>query len=385
MKRALSFVLAIVLMFSLASNSFATDVKTTDVTENMPCKSALLMEQETGKILLEKNIDEQCAPASLTKIMTMLLIIEAVEKGEVSLTDKVSISPEAKIMGGSEIWLSVGETMSLHDILKAIAVASANDGAVAAAEFLAGSEKAFVEKMNEKAQELKMTGTHYVNCHGLDEENHYTTARDVAIVSRELISHPKIKEYTTIWIDYLRDGKTQLVNTNRLIRFYKGATGLKTGTTDNAGNCLSATATRDNLSLIAVTMGCKTVKERFAYTQELLDYGFSQYDNIPLPPENSLTREIEVIGGKEDFVEAVSTAPQYVLLKKLDKKAMKAVVDVADNLIAPVYENQKVGEISIYVGDEMVSKYPIIAINNVKKRNVFNTISMLWEELCKMK
>ncbi|MEG0900092.1 MAG: D-alanyl-D-alanine carboxypeptidase family protein [Oscillospiraceae bacterium] len=382
MKKIFAFLLAFNIALSCCIVSYADDTNA-DLCDNLPCKSAILMEQESGEILLQKNIDEKSAPASLTKIMTMLLVIEAIENGEANLEDKISISADAKIMGGSEIWLEVGEEMSLHDILKAIAVASANDGAVAVAEHLAGNEAAFVKKMNERAAQLGMNGTHYINCHGLDEDGHYTTARDVAIVSRELMKHPQILEYSTIWIDSLRNGKTQLVNTNRLIRFYKGATGLKTGTTDNAGHCLSATATRGNLSLVAVTMGGKTGKERFASTEELLNFGFATYDNIQIPETNSLIRCVEVIGGKEAEIKAISTAPKYLLLKKKDKNAIKTTINIAEKVTAPVDKGQKLGTVSVYIEDKKISEYPIIATEQIEARNIFSTANQLWNEFCR--
>jgi len=243
--------------------------------DSIPAKSAILMDQQSGRVLFEQNADEPVAPASITKIMTLLLVIEALEEGKISLEDKVVTSELAASMGGSQIWLEPGEEMTVDELLRAVAIASANDASVALAEHVAGSEPAFIERMNKRAAQLGMQNTRFLNCTGLDEEGHVTTARDVAIVSRELISHPMIIEYSTIWMDELRNGETQLVNTNKLVRFYPGATGLKTGTTSIAGSCLSATATRDGLSLVAVVMGAPNSDSRFAAARGLLDYGFA--------------------------------------------------------------------------------------------------------------
>ena len=239
----------------------------------VPAKSAILMEQSTGQVLCEMNADEQMPPASITKVMTLLLVMEAVESGRLSLEDTVTCSPHASSMGGSQIWLEVGEQMTVQDLIKATAVASANDASVALAEKVAGSEDAFVVMMNERAEQLGMTGTHFVNCTGLDAPGHLTTARDIATMSRILIQHPMIREYSSIWMDSLRGGETQLVNTNKLVRFYDGATGLKTGTTDGAGSCLAATATRNGLSLVAVSLGSATSDERFQSARNILEYG----------------------------------------------------------------------------------------------------------------
>ena len=238
---------------------------------------AILVEPTTGTVIFEKNADERVAPASVTKIMSLLLIMEALERGEIQLDDQVACSEHASSMGGSQIWLEVGEVMSVDDLLKAVAVGSANDATVALAEFLAGSEDAFVRMMNERAAELGMTNTNYMNASGLDEDDHYTSARDTTIVAAELIKHPLIINYSTIWMDTLRDGETELVNTNRLVRFYQGITGLKTGTTDHAGCCLTATAERDGLALIASVFGSTTSSERFSAARTLLDFGYANY------------------------------------------------------------------------------------------------------------
>ena len=245
--------------------------------EEVKAPAAVLMEAQTGRVLYEKNPHEKRPCASITKVMTLLLVMEALDAGKISLTDTVTTSAHAASMGGSDIWLKEGETMSVDDMLKATVVASANDAAVALAEYVAGSEEDFLRQMNEKAQELGMADTTFKNCNGLDEEGHLTSAYDVAVMSRELMKHKKIFDYTMIWIDYVRDGQTQLVNTNKLIKSYKGITGLKTGTTGQAGSCISATAERDGVQLIAVVLGAANTKDRFSAASTLLDYGFANW------------------------------------------------------------------------------------------------------------
>lgn len=267
-----------VIIYTLASLvilfSFPSSVKVSAVSvDTVTAPSAILMESTTGKIIFEKNSHEKRPCASVTKVMTLLLVFEAIDSGKLSLDDTITASEHAASMGGSDIWLEPGEKMSADDMIKATVVASANDAAVALAEHISGSEEAFIENMNKRAKELKMNDTVFKNCNGLDEEGHVTSAYDVAIMSKELIKHEKIFDYSSIWLDTLRDGKTQIVNTNKLLKTYNGITGLKTGTTDDAGCCMSATAQRGDVSLIAVVLGCDTGKERFADAAALLDYG----------------------------------------------------------------------------------------------------------------
>ncbi|MEG1994275.1 MAG: D-alanyl-D-alanine carboxypeptidase family protein, partial [Oscillospiraceae bacterium] len=263
MRRTTCLLIAIILGFSANVTAFAKEEKTPKGGFESAAPYAILIEQSTGEVLYEKNADEQLPPASITKIMTLLLTMEAIERGDISLEDKVTTSTEASKMGGSQIWLKEGEVMTVNELLKAAAISSANDASYALAELIGSSHDGFVGMMNDRAKELKMNNTHFVNCTGLDADGHLTTARDIAIMSNELIKHDKIREYSTVWMDSLRDGATQLVNTNRLIKTYKGTTGLKTGTTDLAGKCLSATAQRDDFALTAVVLGLKTSEERF--------------------------------------------------------------------------------------------------------------------------
>ena len=270
MKRIISVLLIFLIMFSSA-------VCSAEYIPSKPVKSLLLMEASSGKILYEQNSHESLPPASVTKIMTMLLICEAVDSGKISLDTKITVSERAKSMGGSTIFLETNEVMTLNDLLKGIAVASANDACVAVAEHMCGSVEAFVALMNARAKELGMKDTNFINCNGLDADNHYTSAYDIAIMSRELLKHSMIEKYTTIWMDSLRNGEFQLANTNKLIRFYQGANGLKTGSTSKAGCCISATAKRDGMQLIAVVLGAENSKDRFNAASELLNYGFANY------------------------------------------------------------------------------------------------------------
>lgn len=381
-KKILALILSAVMLTFSAVSAYAEEEN--KFLDNMSCESAILMEENTGKILLSKNIEDRKAPASITKIMTMLLIMEEIEKGNISEEDMIRTSANAKIMGGSEIFLAEGEEMSLKDMLKGIAVASANDAAVAVAEYISGTEEAFVEKMNKRAKELNMDNTHYVNCHGLDEENHYTCAKDVATVTRELMKHEKIKDYTTIWMDSLRNGATELVNTNRLIRFYRGATGLKTGTTENAGHCLSATAERDGLKLIAVVMGCKTGKDRFSEASEILDYGFANYMSCPLPSSASEARLIPVLGGSEEFVRGFAQTPESIFTEKSRKNDINVQVEICDKLTAPVEKNQILGRVKIMQGDDILSVYPIYAEKEVKRRTFPESFGFMWKKICEL-
>lgn len=324
-------------------------------------KSVLLMEADTGEILYEDNKDLELPIASVTKIMTMLLIMEAVDNGQISLDDTVTASERAKSMGGSTMFLETGEQLSVHDMLKGIAVASANDGAVAMAEHIAGSEKEFVRMMNEKAQQLGMEHTQFQNTNGLDADGHYSSAYDVAIMSRELIKHEKIFEYTTIWMDTLRDGKFQLANTNKLIRFYKGANGLKTGSTSKALCCLSATAKRDDMQLIAVVLGAPNSKNRFASASALLDYGFAKYSVKKLINENEAVCEIPVLKGVQDSVSGMCASSfSHLTEKGLSDEISKNIV-VDENISAPIEKGQVLGKVEFIKGDKLLGSVDIIS------------------------
>lgn len=313
--------------------------------------SAILIEQSTGQILYAHNIHEQLRPASVTKVMSILLIMEAIDSGKISLTDTVPCSENAASMGGSQIWLDPRETLTVDEMLKAICVNSANDCVVAMSEFIAGSEEAFVQMMNDKAKELGMNDTCFKNCHGLDEDGHVTSSYDISVMSRELLTkHPTITKYTTIWMDSLRDGKSQLSNTNKLIKNYKGATGLKTGSTSLALYNLSASATRDNLSLIAVIMKAPTTKIRFAEAQKLLDYGFNNFSFKQFGEKGDLVRKINVDKGVQSSVNCILADTAGTLIEKGKDKNIEQNITLDDNVLAPISKGQKLRRNEFFFG-----------------------------------
>ena len=344
-------------------------------TLNLNVGSAILIEQSSGQVLYEQNMHQQLRPASVTKVMTILLIMEAIDSGRISYTDKIPCSEKAAGMGGSQIWLDVREELTVDEMLKAICVVSANDCTVAMAEYLAGSEETFVSQMNAKAKELGMNDTTFKNCHGIDEDGHVTSAYDISLMSRKLlINHPSITKYTTIYTDTLRDGKSSLVNTNKLIRNYKGATGLKTGSTSIALYNLSASATRNNLSLIAVVMKAPTGPIRFAEAQKLLDYGFNNFEYKSLINKNDLIKEISVDKGIENTVNAIAENDSGILIKKGQNKDVVQTVQLPDNINAPVSAGQVLGNITYSLNDVEVGKVNIIAEKSVNKNSSFNVI-----------
>ncbi len=333
-------------------------------------KSALLMDVQTGSVLYERNAHEKLAPASVTKIMTMLLIMEAIDQGRITLTDMVTASETAAAKGGSQIYLKAGETMTVSDMLKSIAVSSANDCACAMAEHLAGSEGAFVALMNQRASELGMADTTFVNCTGLDDgpdaASHRTSAHDIALMSRELLkNHPKIKEFTTIWMDTVRDGAFGLSNTNKLVRFYQGATGLKTGFTSGAGYCLSATAQRDGMELIAVIMGADTSQNRNASCKQLLDYGFANY--AIATPELGDTAPVPVKLGKQEAVALQPGEGGVLLIDKGQKNSVTTEVTTEDRVPAPVTRGQRLGTLTVKAGEQILKEIPLVAAEDVPR------------------
>ena len=335
--------------------------------------SAILMEQNSGTILYEYNSNEQLRPASVTKVMTILLIMEALDNGTISLEDQVPCSEKASSMGGSQIWLDTTETLSVNEMLKAICVVSANDCCVAMAEYLSGSEELFVEQMNKRAKELGMNDTCFKNCHGIDADGHLTSSYDIALMSRELITkHPKIMDYTTIWMDSLRDGKSELVNTNKLIRNYEGATGLKTGSTSTALFNLSATATRNNLSLIAVIMRGETSAIRFAEAKKLLDYGFSNFEYVECSKKDDIVKSIAVDKGITNSVDAIFSSSQGCLIKKGTSKSITTNVSLPDKFSAPITKGQKLGEVTFVLDGKNIATVDIVAKENVKKISFIN-------------
>ena len=371
MKKLLPIVLALLLALSPATalaeeaGALSVDAPLPNPNLNTASASALLMEAHTGQILYEKNPTQRRSIASVTKIMTLLLVMEALEAGTLSLQDTVTVSEHAAGMGGSQAYMEPGETLSVHEMLKAVAVASANDGAVALAEHLAGSEEAFVAKMNARAQELGMENTHFVNATGLDDgQEPYSCALDVARMSRALLQHPTILDYTTIWTDSIRNGAFGLANTNKLIRFYAGANGLKTGFTQKAGFCLSASAQKEGMQLIAVVLGGPSSQERFADAKTLLNYGFATYALFDPGPIQAAP--IPVWGGKESGVNPVCPSPKLLVEKGLKNK-IACRVELAGELTAPVLENQILGKIVYESEGKVVKELPITAKNAVEK------------------
>lgn len=350
-----------------------------------PGKSALLMEKTTGQILYEKNAHERLAPASVTKVMTMLLIMEAVDSGRISYDDIVTASESAAAKGGSQVYLKAGETMTVRDMLKSIAVSSANDCACAMAEFLCGSEESFVEAMNRRASELGMADTHFVNCTGLDDgpgaREHRTSAADIAIMSRELIlRHPDIRKFTTIWMDTIRGGAFGLSNTNKLIRFYPGATGLKTGFTSGAGYCLSATAERDGMELIAVSMGCETSKIRAAACKSMLDYGFANFALVTAEvPEKA---EVSVTLGKKAKVAVVPESLSPILTDKGKKASVTTDMELSERVDAPVEKGEKLGLLTVRTGDEILAEVNLVAAEDVATCSFWDVFGILLRQIC---
>ena len=333
-------------------------------------KSAILMEESTGNILYESNPDERLPIASVTKVMTMLLIMEAVDSGKISLDDMVTVSENAMSYGGSTMFLETGEQLTVNDMLKGIAVASANDGCVAMAEHLAGSESAFVDMMNEKAKKLGMENTHFMNTNGLDEDDHYSSARDVAIMSRELMKHETIFNYTSIWMDTLRGGKFQLANTNKLIRFYDGANGLNTGSTSKALCCLSAAAKRNDMQLIAVVLGAPTSAERFASAKSLLDYGFANYAVNTQITAGDEVQKIAVEKGVDKEVGVVASDSCSTLVKKGQEDNITKEIKIDETITAPIEAGQKIGTMTISRDGEVIADIDLNASSAVEKKGI---------------
>lgn len=344
--------------------------------------SACLMDSATGEILYEHNAHEKLEPASVTKIMTLLLTMEALEAGSINLDTKICASMRASEMGGSQIWLEYGEEMTLDDMLKAVVVVSANDCTVALAEHLAGSEEAFVTLMNKRAKELGMNDTTFLNSTGLPEDGHVTSAYDIAVMTRELSKHKTIFNYTTIWMDSLRNGDMGLSNTNKLIRFYSGATGMKTGFTSSALYCLSATASRENLDLIATVMKCKTSDERFENAKKLLDYGFANFASFTSQVHS--IPDLTVKGGVDDTVSLKYSSASALLTKnKLGK--VEETINLPEFLEAPVKKGDKVGEIVYSVGGEIIAKSDIFAASDVKKSGYGDIMLKIFKKLIMLK
>ncbi len=347
-------------------------------------KSALLMDVATGQVLYEQDANVPLAPASVTKVMTMLLIMEAIDGGKIRWEDTVTASEEAAAKGGSQIYLKVGETMSVEDMVKSIAVSSANDCACAMAEHIAGSEAAFVQLMNNRAVELGMNDTKFVNCTGLDDsedaKEHKTSAHDIAVMSRQLLKyHPDIKKYTTIWMDTVRNGTFGLANTNKMVRFYNGATGLKTGFTSAAGYCLSASAQREDMELVAVVMGCETSVKRFAACKSLLDYGFANFALIQ--PETPQQTSVGVKLGKQDVVRAIPAQETPLLIDKGQKASVSTEIELEQEVAAPVSKGQRLGTMTIKAGQQVLAQIPLVAETAVEKLSFGDIFLQLFKQL----
>lgn len=344
---------------------------------DIKAKSAILLEPHTCRILYEQNADEKLAPASITKIMPLLLVMEALKRGDIALETVVYASEHACSMGGSQIWLEAGEGMTVDELLKATVIASANDACVALGEHLAGSEEGFVALMNSRAKELGMNNTNFVNCTGLDAEGHYTTAHDVAIMSAELIKHPLIKNYSTVWMDSLRNGESELVNTNKLVRFYKGTTGLKTGTTGKAKYCLSATAERDGMELVAVVLAGESSDLRFSGAKKLLDYGFANYSFTEIGAELSEDLKIKIEKGVKKEVGAVCGEKVNILLPKQSKEKVTREVKWNKEITAPIKKGDALGRVDVYVGENQVGTLTVTASEDIERLTLWTTLKWI--------
>ncbi len=378
MKKSLSFLLALLTLTAAVPLAGAVPA---DSGLSLSCASCVLMEKETGAILLEDNAHEKLEPASVTKIMTLLLVMEAVDSGQLGLNDPVTVSSYAAGMGGSQVYLEEGEQMPVSEMIKCVTVVSGNDCAVALAERVAGSEGAFVARMNQRAQELGMEDTTFLNCTGLPAQGHVTSAHDIALMSRELIlNHPSIREYTTIWMDSIRNGEFGLTNTNRLVRFYEGTTGLKTGFTSSAQYCMSATAERDGMELIAVVMKSPSTNQRFDDAKALLDYGFANYTVVSVYPEAPLA-PIDVLLGTQGQVQPKLERDCRLLVRRGEEGQVSTGLSLAENVEAPVESGQILGRLEVYVGGELRDTIPILSAQQVDRLSVPGIFSRMLSRL----
>ena len=382
MKKLISlFTAVIILTTSLTFSSLAAEENELDI----KAKAAVLMDVSTGQVLYRFNENERLYPASVTKIMPLLLFMEALDSGKISLEDTVTTSPTAAAKGGSQIWLKEGETMTVDELLRATAIGSANDACTALGEHIAGSEAGFVKLMNDRAKELGMVNTNFVNCSGLDDDTteHLTTAYDIALMSRELLKHERIKTYTTVWMDSLRNGETQLVNTNKLVRFYSGTTGLKTGTTSKAGHCLSASAERDGLHLIAVVMGAGNSTDRFEGAKAMLNWGFANFETVTPQIDSSLFGEVKVLRGTSESLRPVISGITPLTLKAGQKGNIKTQITLSESVEAPVEKNQTLGKVILEIGDSKIAEYNLVSEIYVEKTNIGHIIARFLRSLAK--
>lgn len=389
MKKVISMLLAVFIIFAGAMTAAGEKLVTPeelgqikkaadiDPSLTITAKSAILTERSTGTVLFEHDADKQMPPASITKVMTLLLVFEAMDAGKFTMETEIVASEHACSMGGSQIWLEPGEAFTVNELLKAAAISSANDACVALGEAVSGSEETFVELMNERAAELGMKNTVFKNCTGLDAEGHLSTARDIAIMSAELLRHPEIKNYSTVWMDSLRGGKTELTNTNRLVRFYKGCTGLKTGSTDGAGCCLSASAERDGMELISVTLGSPNTDERFAAGRKLLDYGFANFALVKMTPPEEYLAPIPVAHGTAETVQPICEEPAAFLLKKGQEAGVEQSVYLPEKLEAPVKAGDVLGRVTVTLSGGEIGGYDIVAAEDVPRMGLFEALKKL--------
>lgn len=373
---------------SISNNSIESNTKnnivptSADITDNnslnLESGAAILIEQSSGEVLYAHNVHEKLRPASVTKVMSLLLIMEALDNGQISLDDQVPCSENAHSMGGSQIWLDTTETLSVNDMIKSMCVVSANDCTVAMAEYLAGSEEAFVQRMNAKAKDLGMNDTTFKNCHGIDEDGHITSAYDIALMSRELLkNHPQITNYTTIWMDSIRNGKSELTNTNKLVRNYKGATGLKTGSTSLALYNLSASATRNDLSLIAVIMKAPSTKIRFSEATKLLDYGFANCSCKSFGKRGDIISTATVNKGIQNTTNLALQEDANIILKKNDNSNIEQNITLNDNICAPIKKGDVIGKITFSSNGNQLLEVNLVSDNDIEKNTLWNlTISL---------
>ena len=382
MKKLITLFMMLIML--IGSVSFGTTaVEESDI--QVRAKAGVLMDVSTGQVLYSFNENEKLYPASVTKIMPLLLFMEALDGGKISLEDKVTTSPTAAGKGGSQIWLKEGETMTVDELLRATAIGSANDACTALGEHIAGSETGFVKMMNDRAKELGMTNTNFVNCSGLDDDTteHLTTAYDIALMSRELLRHERIKTYTTVWMDSLRDGATQLVNTNKLVRFYSGTTGLKTGTTSKAGHCLSASAERDGLHLVAVVMGADNSTDRFEGAKAMLDWGFANFETVTPQIDSSLIGKVEILRGTVEGIKPVITGVTPLTLRSGEKNNLETHINLSENAEAPIEKNQTLGTLTLKIDGKEIANYNLVSDIYVEKTNLGHIIARFFRSLAK--
>ena len=371
MKRLI--LISLVLFFCLDSIVYADDIA-------IPSNSAILIERSTGQILYEKNANERLPMASVTKTMTLLVAIEAVDSGKIKMDDIVTVSENSSSMTGSRVYLSTNEKISVSDLLKSIAVSSGNDAAVAIAEYVAGNEESFVSMMNKRAEELELQNTHFVNCYGLDAENHYSSAYDLAIISNELLKHDSIRPFLVIWMDSIRDGSFTLSNTNKLVRFYDGCTGVKTGFTSQAMYCLSASAMRDGMELIAIILGGPNSKQRFADASALLNYGFSNYKIEKCSSKNDIARKIKIEKGAKPFINAVYENDYNFLCNKGETAEITQKIKLNDKIHAPIEKGDKVGTVTYYCNGKKSASANLVSDRTVKKCSFLKTMNKFIKE-----